>query len=162
MDIRDENDIKAVHDRMVCWCNFLFAFIAKRLGEEAVGEVNQQLVEEIYTPRFLPLKTMTAKQRFENLCRSHRANFSEIEREEDAQAYRVIVRRCGSGGFLKKEGLPQDYGAVTTKAYPWSFGRAGVPYYCIHGSCFNHLFNKMGLDIEVTYHDDFCIYTIRK
>ena len=48
---------------------------------------------------------------------------------------------CGSGGRMRRGdpvdntpsrlGPPYNFG-VTRKAYPWSWNRKNVPYYCIH------------------------------
>jgi hypothetical protein len=163
MDLREyEKEVKSLHDRMVGWCNFLLAFIGKEIGEEAVGRAMGELVEEIYKERFMPLKKMTPKERFENIRRSHIANWSEIETEEDDKSYRIIVKTCGSGGLVKREGWDRKYGALTSKGYPWNFGKPGVPYYCSHGSYFNDLYKKLGLKIDVMYDDRYCVYTISK
>lgn len=156
-----EIEFKPLHDRLVLWCNFLLAFIAKNMGEEAVGEAMGKLVEDLYKEGFLELKKMTPKERFELLCRSHRSNFSKFETEENDQNYTIVIKYCGSGGLIKKEGSDRKYGAITSRAYPWSFGEAGIPYYCTHASCFNDLFRKLGLKIEVRYGDP-CRYIVYK
>ena len=48
---------------------------------------------------------------------------------------------CGSGGRMRRgdaiDGTPSRFGppsgfGVTSKAYPWSWGKEGVPYDCLH------------------------------
>lgn len=55
----------------------------------------------------------------------HHAKFSVIEK---ADRYVVTYDPCGSGGRLRRS---RPVGETQT-AYPWSWGKAGVPYYCCH------------------------------
>ena len=157
-----KTEIKSLHDRLDMWCNYLLGFIGKEIGEEAVGRAMGGLCNDIYRERFLPFKKMTPKERFENLCRSQVANFTKFETEEDDKSYRIIVKECGSGGMIKREGLDKKYGAITSKAYPWNFDRPGVPYYCSHASFFNKFFKEFRVGIEVIYNDDYCVYVVYK
>lgn len=47
---------------------------------------------------------------------------------EEPDRYVVTLDPCGSGGRVIRDGI----GGVTKKAYPWSWGKAGVPYHCCH------------------------------
>ncbi len=78
------------------------------------------------------------------ILRSHRGGprqdgALEIIEEED----RISIKMdpCGSGGRMRRGdpvdgspsriGKPYNFGA-TRQAYPWSWNKTGVPYYCLH------------------------------
>lgn len=65
------------------------------------------------------LQQCTASQR------RHDANFTITE---ESDRYVARYDPCGSGGRLRRT---RSVG-VTKKAYPWSWGKVGVPYYCCH------------------------------
>ena len=48
--------------------------------------------------------------------------------KEEADRYILNLDPCGSLGRLWRTA---DVG-TTKKAYPWSWGSAGIPYYCVH------------------------------
>lgn len=64
-------------------------------------------------------------QRCTEAERSHHANFAV---KEEADRYVVRYDPCGTGGRLRRI---KPLG-VTRKAYPWSWSKSGVPYYCTH------------------------------
>ena len=57
-----------------------------------------------------------------------RSNFSDFTVVEELDRYVVRLDLCGSGGRLMRA----KNVARTQKAYPWAWGRSGVPYYCVH------------------------------
>ncbi|MFC2066099.1 hypothetical protein ACFLUO_03420 [Chloroflexota bacterium] len=57
--------------------------------------------------------------------KGHHANFKIID---EPDRYVVIYDPCGTGGKLRRT---RSVG-TTKKAYPWAFGKSGVPYYCTH------------------------------
>ncbi len=57
--------------------------------------------------------------------RRHHANFTITE---EPDRYVVRYDPCGSGGRLRRT---RSVG-ITKQAYPWSWGKAGVPYFCCH------------------------------
>jgi hypothetical protein len=60
---------------------------------------------------------------------------------EDEEKFTFKMDPCGSAGRMWRKGFfdpPRNYGYVK-KAYPWSFGREGLPYYCVHCSLMNEL-----------------------
>jgi hypothetical protein len=63
-------------------------------------------------------------QRFVEYQRSLQSNVTVMEEED---RYVIKSDPCGSGGRLERTDRN-----VTRKAYPWSWGKIGVPYYCTH------------------------------
>ena len=78
------------------------------------------------------------------VMRAHRCGprqDGEIDIIEDENRISIKMDPCGSGGRMRRGdpvdhtpsrlGPPYNFG-VTRKAYPWSWGKKNVPYYCIH------------------------------
>ena len=57
--------------------------------------------------------------------KGHHANFTIVE---EPDRYVVTYDPCGTGGKLRRT---RSVG-TTKKAYPWSWSKSGVPYYCTH------------------------------
>ncbi len=71
---------------------------------------------------------------------------------------------CGSGGRMRRigqlDGIPPRTGepinlGVTKKAYTWSWGKTGVPYYCLHCSVWHEIMHieKTGVPVKITDYD---------
>jgi hypothetical protein len=93
------------------------------------------------------LVKMTVEERVHinaEIMRSHRCGPNQdgaLEIIEEADRISIKMDPCGSGGRLRRgdpvSGTPSRLGppyhfGVTKKAYPWSWGRKNVPYYCVH------------------------------
>lgn len=57
--------------------------------------------------------------------RRHQARFTITE---EPDRYVITYDPCGTGGRLRRERAV----GLTKKGHPWSWGKAGVPYYCSH------------------------------
>ena len=152
-------EFRPLHDRYGDWVQILLSFIAEKLGEEAVEEAVRGITYEIYDERWLTrFKDMSPEEiaaMFGQVLRSHYASFYI---EEDDEKLVVYIPYCGSGGRMQKEGRAAA-GRRTQKAYPWSYGQAGVCYYCTHESIFEQVFHELGFDIikwkyEKQFEDD--------
>ncbi|MDO8568542.1 MAG: hypothetical protein Q7R57_07495 [Dehalococcoidales bacterium] len=60
----------------------------------------------------------------------HRGHQSTVSITEDKEKYIVTLNPCGSGGRLRLNNKVE----TVKKAYPWTWGKAGVPVYCTHCS----------------------------
>lgn len=139
---------KAFHDRLVLWCNYLLEFIAQECGEAKVGESLGYLVERIYRKRFEEWKSYSPEEIVELLKLSHEGNYSEFRVKDVKDKYEIIIERCGSGGYILEE-LGKEPIRLSSRPYPWSFGKEGVLYYCGHAALFNNLFRELGLPITI-------------
>jgi hypothetical protein len=117
---------KAVHDIMVSVLEQALTYLARSSGEGELPKFfRQQLYEDVK-------KRVSVKQEaVDTLCinteyqRSHFGNFTIVE---ETVRYMVRCDPCGSGGKLWRT---RSVG-TTKKAYPWSWSKKGVPYYCVH------------------------------
>jgi hypothetical protein len=113
----------------------LVLFVDKTLGMLA-GLGEEHIEKLLLDSRAAKIKDWLSKtpdalgtlQRCTEMQRRHYGNYISIV--EEADRYVAVLDPCGTGGRLWRKGNP----ACTKKGYPWSWGRAGVPYYCLHCS----------------------------
>ena len=88
------------------------------------------------------------------LQRAHCAGpdrLGEFSVVEETDRFILTFDPCGSGGRLRKMGKA---GGLTSKNYPWSWGRAGVPYYCSHCCVFFELMPIETLGYPIRIHEN--------
>ena len=145
------NQFRILHDQ---YCNHLSltqGLLASTKGDEWFAEFTRNLIFEGYRSRFERWKDMTVEQRVESVCAMHRAHYSDFHVEEDEESFTICITGCNAGGRLTKEGIAKRQGAVTKKAYPWSFNRTGFPYYCVHAYFFNELWDDIDIKARVEW-----------
>jgi len=146
-------------NRLVEWCNFLLKFISERLGEEAVGEAMEKLVNNVYRSRFECLRSMTYNEIVDYYCKSFKARNYEFTIVEEKDKSIFIITRCTTGGRLVESGIA----GKTRNTWSWSFNRINFPYYCTHTYFFNNIWNDLGIPIRVEPEPGkFCRYIIKK
>ena len=139
---------KALHDLFCDWIWDLLSRIGKREGEQAVydylhGSQGGWMLKRTWKG-FLALSVKARVELTAEIMRSHMCGpgqDGEIEVVETEERYEIVMDPCGSGGRMRRGdpvagtpsrlGPPYDF-AVTREAHDWSFGQAGVPYYCLH------------------------------
>ena len=119
------NESQVNNDSFVSFVETVLTHLAG-FGEEQLPEV----LRKRYIPRMTEFLSTThgvedILQRATESQRRHHANFTVTE---EPDKYVVRYDPCGSGGRLRRT---TEMG-TTKKAYPWSWGKVGVPYYCCH------------------------------
>ncbi len=128
-----------IHDFYGDMCATFCDFIKSELGEEGIERAWRVLGERLWRPVYeQTLKTGgvdALAALYAMFLRSHRYQFRV---EEDAEKITFYLDYCPSGQRLMMEGKlegdprhPMQHGK-THEPHPWSFGKAGVPYYCGH------------------------------
>jgi hypothetical protein len=145
---------KSLHDLFCDWLWDVFTQIAAAHGEEEMHRIMRASQSTWMLRRswkaFLRLPVEERVQLTAEIMRSHRGGprqQGELEIIDEPDRYTILMDPCGSGGRMRRGdpvdgtpsrlGPPYNFGA-TREAYPWSWGRKGVPYYCIH-CCLNEL-----------------------
>lgn len=114
-----------MHDGLVAFVNTVITHLAT---------FDERLVEKVLRERFAPRVTdwLSNESSVEDFLyvgtyfqRSHYSNFTLWE---ESDRYVVKCDPCGSGGRLRRA---KNTG-VTKKAYPWSWSKKGIPYFCAH------------------------------
>ncbi|MBW1869635.1 MAG: hypothetical protein JRI73_10180 [Deltaproteobacteria bacterium] len=139
---------KALHDLFCDWIWDIFTKTSETNGEEAVYKLCRSTQETWMMRRtWKGLSRMSVEERVylnAEVMRSHRCGPKQdggIDIIEEKDRISIKMDPCGSGGRMRRGdpvdgtpsrlGPPYNFGA-TKKAYPWSWGRKDVPYYCIH------------------------------
>lgn len=139
---------KGLHDLFCDWVWNLLSFIAERHGEDEVYRALRASQGGWMLRRtwrgFLGLGVKERVDLTAEIMRAHHCGprqDGELEIVEDVEKYAIRMDPCGSGGRMRRGdpvdgtpsrlGPPYDFG-VTREAHEWSFGQAGVPYYCVH------------------------------
>lgn len=120
-NLKDQHDACAEAMAMGC------TFVADTFGEEAIPgfwHSYNSSYEDRWPTGLDALEEMEACMVRQRQHQGHGVMYEEDDR------YVGVCDPCGSGGKLRREGI----GGVTKKAYPWSWNRAGIPYYCCHCS----------------------------
>jgi hypothetical protein len=141
----------ALHDAYSNDISMLEGALAQARGNRWYEAFERKKVFGLLGPKYQRYRGMSVEQRVEAICNSMRAHYSEFHVEEDANKFSVVITGCGAGGRLVRDGVAKRQGAITKKAYPWSFNRVGFPHYCVHAHFMNELFKEIGLKIEVEY-----------
>ncbi len=124
----------------------LMSFIATNYGEEALYKAMRQ-IGEMFRPTRDVVLTLTPEEMAQFRAESFRFHLSgpgalgDITVVDEEDRYSIILDPCGTGGRMRRNGRtepPYNYGS-TRKAYPWSWGKAGVPYYCTHCCVFSEI-----------------------
>ena len=141
----------ALHDAYSNDVSMLEGALAQSRGDRWYEAFERKKVFGLLGPKYQRYRGMSVEQRVEAICNSMRAHYSEFHVEEDESKFVVVITGCGAGGRLVRDGVAKRQDAITKKAYPWVFNRAGFPYYCVHAYFMNELFKEIGLKIEVEY-----------
>jgi hypothetical protein len=117
---------KAVHANLVNSVGDYLKYFCSILP----GDKMETLLRERYFPQ--AKRNVEAKASVEKIMlgfvRYQRANGSVVTIQDEPDRYVVTYNPCGSGGFLinNRPELRLD------KAYPWSWSKSGINYYCLH------------------------------
>lgn len=130
---------RPLHDLYGDMAGLLCTYIADKLGEEAVEDAWRFVAEYIWKPFLMEIKEKGGTELLAEIYALNlRAHGHEFYVEQDDEKTVYVMTYCGSGGRLIKEGKndncsrnPMNIG-TTKKAYPWSFNKKGISYYCIH------------------------------
>jgi len=139
---------KGLHDLMCDWVWDLLTRIAERHGEEEMHRILRASQDTWMMKRtwkaFLRMPVEDRVRVTAEIARAHRCGPRQdgtVEIVEGEDRFTIRMDPCGSGGRMRRGdavdgtpsrlGPPYHFGATQT-AHPWSWGRAGVPYYCVH------------------------------
>ena len=117
---------QANNDSFVAFVESLLTYIADNLGEEEVFKALKPRYEARLGEFLATVNGI--EEILQRAVESQRRHHAVLSVKEEKDRYVVTYDPCGSGGRLRRT---KPVG-LTKKAYPWSWGKAGVPYYCTH------------------------------
>lgn len=164
---------KTISDLDWDWIYALLTFIAENFGEE------QLLPALKYSFSIVGLMPYYQRQLFagnleeglqilaeaNRVHRHGRGQMGEFTLADEGNKFVLTLNPCGSGGRMRRgdpidkspprTGPPYNLGR-TKKAYPWSWGKAGVPYYCVHCCVWGEIIptERRGYPARITLHPD--------
>lgn len=117
---------QANNDSFVMFVESVLTYLANNFGEEEVFKA----LKPRYEARMKEFLATThgVEEVLHRCTESQRRHHAVFTVKEEPDRYVVTYDPCGSGGRLRRT---RSVG-VTKKAYPWSWGKTGVPYYCTH------------------------------
>ena len=114
--------------------NDTYVSMAEMLINHIISLGDEEEAMKIWYQRAVPkikswLSTTTGVEETLRRCvELQRGHHGDLTIVEEPDRYVVRYDPCGSMGRLRRIRSV----ATTKKAYPWSWGKAGVPYYCCH------------------------------
>jgi hypothetical protein len=158
---------QAVHDSFVGWLWALISLVGRRLGEE---ELFDALADTMDRGTFLTWMTHFGLEEFVHswaeMMRAHGSGpgrLGNIVVKDEVGRYVIECDPCGTGGRMRREdvrtmaqGEEAHNHLYIKKAYPWTWGKTGVPAYCAHCSILEFLgAEQFGYPVIITdYPDD--------
>ncbi len=167
-----QHEFKWLHDIYCDWTYADLTYVAEKYGEEEVANMYRYVKGKLDLLAYKGYGKMTMMdllKYFAEGMRAHRCGPGEkgtFKFYEEKDRYVMEFDPCGSGGRMRRtgeiDGLPPRTGeplkmGVTKKGYPWSWGKKGVPYYCVHCAIWHEIMaiEKAGVPIKITdYSDD--------
>jgi hypothetical protein len=139
-------EMMVVHDIYVRYVQDMLAFIAGKLGEEAVEKAFRSSLEGWFRQRYEAYNRLSFQEKLELTAEGMRCHLDGPGRSGDftvvEEAERFVFRwdPCGSGGVLRRNAEASGAQlAVAKEAHDWTWGKKEVCLYCSHCSLVNEI-----------------------
>jgi hypothetical protein len=142
-----KHEWRFLHDAMAEQILGLISYIADRLGEDAVEDAWQTLLEPVWRRPAGKILSQDRSDIVRALAATWRAHSTSgvgpdpgaFTISEDDEKFTFAMNPCGSGQRLVRLGRydASPLPGFTRQAHPWSYDRAGFPLYCTHCSFMN-------------------------
>ena len=109
----------------VRYCAQFVEYIADTFGEEEVERI-WRYVKTPFVKEHLS-ETPGVEETLQKIVELQRSLHGNLTVVEETDRYVFKADPCGSGGRMERTDRN-----VTKKAYPWSWGKKGILYYCTH------------------------------
>lgn len=138
---------KTVNDETVRFIQDVFTLLGDRGGESAPVEAMRGPYEQIWRVRYASWDTLSAEEKLQLTCEGMRTHYGGPTRRgefaivDDGDRYRLVFAACGTGGMLRfgdpetGDG-PWPTTGVNRTPEPYTWGKVGVPWYCLHCSLY--------------------------
>ena len=166
-----QHEFKSLHDLYTDWTYIDLKYIAEHYGEEEIEKYFRYVKKHLDMSSYKVFGAITILdlvKLFAEGMRAHRCGPGEtgnFKVWEEKDRYVMEFDPCGSGGRMRRAGeldnnpprtgAPFNFGC-TKKGYLWSWGKKGVPYYCLHCAIWHEIMaiEKSGVPIKITHYDD--------
>lgn len=130
---RMEKEAKHSHDTMVNFVWILLTYIGEKYGDEEVIKALRFRHDHVEQDQKRML-TMEPEEAVRHKMMIHRGHHSNKMLAEEKERFVLRLDPCNTGGRLMREEMKKLKGNIgrTRKAFPESWKRSGVSYYCVH------------------------------
>jgi hypothetical protein len=138
---------KTMGDEVVKFVQDILTEIATAEGEDGPVSAMREPYEHIWRRRYATWASLTGKERLQLSCEGMRAHYGGPTRQgefkviDEGTRFRMSFAGCGTGGVLRRGDAETGEDAYPTTGIvrtpkPYSWGLAGVPWYCVHCSLY--------------------------
>jgi hypothetical protein len=154
-----------LHDGFTDWLWLFYTMIGNEGEEKLTKYYEQTNYSSGFFDMFLRGSVEESVQHMAELMRGHGSGpgrLGDIAVRDEGDKYVVEADPCGSGGRMRRgdtlggprAAAPFNY-LVVKKAYPWTWGKTGVPAYCTHCAALEIAsVERFGYPIFVTEYSD--------
>jgi hypothetical protein len=139
--------LKLINKETVRFIQDILTALADAHGEDEPERALRGPYEKIWRERYRTWGELTSLEQLQLSSEGMRTHFGGPERRgefdviEEGDRYRMEFAPCGTGGMLRRgdpeSGEPAwDTHGVNTVPKPYTWGKTGVPWYCIHCSLY--------------------------
>jgi hypothetical protein len=139
--------LKLMNDETVRFIQDILTALADAYGEDEPERALRGPYESIWRERYRSWDKLTALEQLQLSSEGMRGHFGgptrrgEFEVVEEVDRYRMVFGPCGTGGVLRlgdpETGEPPwPTHGVNAEPKPYTWGKVGVPWYCIHCSLY--------------------------
>ena len=134
---------KLINDMVVRWVQDILTYVGDTYGEEKVAEAMRVSYDRIWIKRYAKWEELSPLEQLALSAEGMRAHFGgptrrgEFQVIEEENRYVMSFDPCGTGGVMRR-GDPEtgekawDTTGVSKKAYPWTWEKKDVHWYCTH------------------------------
>ena len=162
---------KGLHDLYCDWTYADLDYVANKYGEDEVYNLLRNargVLAKVFYGRVPSLTVRETVEFFAEAMRAHRTGPGELGDfviREEADRYVMEFDPCGSGGRMRRvgevdgtaprTGPPLSLGK-TKEPHEWTWGKSGVPYYCVHCCLWHEMMatEALGYPTKITEYSD--------
>lgn len=134
---------KLINDMVVRWVQDILAYVGDTYGEEQVAAAMRVSYDRIWIRRYEKWEELTPLEQLALSAEGMRTHFGgptrrgEFQVVEEEHRYVMFFDPCGTGGVMRRGdpetgGKPWETTGLSKEAYPWTWGKKGVHWYCAH------------------------------
>jgi len=134
---------KTMGDEVVKFVQDILTEVADVEGQDGPVQALRAPYDHIWRKRYEKWESLTGEERLQLSCEGMRAHFGGPTRQgefkvvDEGLRFRMTFAGCGTGGVLRFGDVETGEGpyattGLVTKAEPYTWGKVGMPWYCIH------------------------------
>ena len=134
---------KTMGDETVKFVQDILTEVAAVEGDDGPIRALRAPYEHIWIKRYATWETLSGEERLQLSCEGMRAHYGgptrqgEFRVDDEGSRFRMTFAGCGTGGVLRRGDVETGEGpwpttGVVTNPQGYSWGKSGMPWYCVH------------------------------